>query len=243
MSQTGEKELALEIQKLFECLKKYFDLKNQKNYPHELGCEVGCSHIEMMEQRLIRDIQDELKNPRFQINPKRSRKIDQTKYDDLMKNLVNDRIVQMFEQFLLLQLFSKNLFFETINSFVINEVNHLLGQYTEELMRLSKEADEHDLSLEDQNQKRERLYNCFISSVKTIAMDLVPTYEVFYKSEINWNVDSSRGTALHILTNTVHELTDRVLPYYLGTSVLEEKPVHVFMDGKTGEVFTVPIAE
>lgn len=240
MPQTGEKELAPETQELFECLKKYFDFLNKKKvefFIDALGryAFVG-SHIEIMEQELVRAILDELKNPRFSINPKKSSKIDQTKYDDLMKNLVNDCIVQMFEQFLL-----SNGFVGTINSFVIDEVKRLFGKYTEELMRLSKEADELNLSLEEQNQKRERLYNCFISSVKTIAMDLVPTYEEFYKSEINWKVNSSTGTALHILTNTDHELTDNVLPYYLGTSVLEEKSVNVFMDGKSGEVFTMVI--
>jgi hypothetical protein len=236
MSQTGEKKLAPETQKLLECLKKYFDFLTKKNDPRELGCEVECSHIEMMELKLVRDILDELKNPLFPIKPNRSSKIDEENYNSLMENLVNYCIVQMFEQFLL-----SNGFVGTINSFVIDELNHLLEKYTEELMRLSKEAEELDLSFEEQNKKRERLYNCFISSVKTIAMDLVPTYEEFYKSEINWEVDSSTGTALHILTNTVHELTDRVLPYYLGTSVLEEKPVSVFMDGQSGEVFTMAI--
>jgi hypothetical protein len=229
MSQLQENALVPNTQNLFKCLKTYFDFLDKKNEAHEFGCKI-------IESKLVCDILDQLKTPLFQIKPKKSSKIDHKNYIGLMENLVNYCIVQMFEQFLL-----SNGFVGTINSFVIDEVNRLFRKYTKELTRLSKEADEHDLSLEEQNQKRERLYNCFISSVKTIAMDLVPTYEEFYKSEINWKVDSSTGTALHILTNTFHELTDSVLPYYLGTSVLEEKPVSVFMDGQSGEVFTMAI--
>jgi len=240
MSQIEQKDLVPDAQNLFKCLKKYFDFLNKNKvefFVDALGRYAFVdSHIEIMEQELVCAILDELKNPRFSINPKKSSKIDQTKYDDLMKNLVNDFIVQMFEKFLL-----SNGFVGTINSFFIDEVKRLFGKYTEELMRLSKKADELNLSLEEQNQKRERLYDCSISSVESIAMDLVETYEEFYNSEMNWKVDSSTGTALHIRTNTVHELTDSVLPYYLGTSMLEEKPVSVFMDGQSGEVFTMAI--
>jgi len=144
----------------------------------------------------------------------------------------------MLEKYLL-----QNGFLGTINSFVIDKVKELFKEYVEDLMRLSKEQedeDEIDLFLErlnENHQKRRRLYECLISSLEALCMDLVAQYEEFYNSEMNWTVDSSTGTALHIMTNTVHQLTDSVLPYYLGTSVLGGINVHVFMHGKSGEVF------
>lgn len=230
MSQPKE-ELDKKTQALFNPLKKYFDLLKDC-----LECEVECPDIEMMKLQLVLDIQNQLKSPRFPINPIKSSKMDEKNYNVLIENLDNYSFVQMLETFLL-----PHGLVGTINSFVIDEVNRFFGKYTEELIRLSNEAEKLKLSLEEHNQKRERLYNCFISSVKTIAMDLVPTYKEFYNSETNWKVDSSTGTAHHILTNTVHKLTDSVLPYYLGTSVLEEKSVNVFMDGKSGEVFTMAV--
>lgn len=230
MSQPKE-ELDKKTQALFNPLKKYFDLLKDC-----LECEVECPDIEMMKLQLVLDIQNQLKSPRFPINPNKSSKMDEKKYNLLIENLEYYNFVQMLENFLL-----PHGLVGTINSYVIDEVNHFFGEYTEELIRLSNEAKKLKLSLEEHNQKRERLYNCFISSVKTIAMDLVPTYKEFYNSEKNWEVDSSTGTAHHKLTNTDHKLTDSVLPYYLGTSVLEEKSVNVFMDGKSGEVFTMAI--
>ncbi len=248
-SDSGKKalpDIVKQYSKLFELLKDYFDYLKGINFTKSqvelfidaLKCRSEvCSHLGIMGQKLIRDIIDELKKPLFPISRNKSSKIDGKNYGELMKNLkYNDSFVQMLEQFLL-----SNGFVGTINSFVIEEVNSFFKEYTEELMRLSKEADELDLSLKEQNQKRGRLYDCFISSVKTIAMNLVQSYKEFYNSDVNWTVDSSTGKALHILTNTVHELTDSVLPYYLGTSVFGEKPVSVFMDGQSGEVFTMAI--
>jgi len=231
MSQIEEKELDKKTQALFNPLKKYFDFLKDC-----LECKVECSDIEMMKLQLVHDILDQLKTPRFPINLNKSSNMNEKNYNFLIENLENYSFVQMLETFLL-----PHGLVGTINSFVIDEVNSFFREYTEELIRLSKEEEELNSSLEEQNQKHERLYNSFISSVKTIAMDLVPTYKEFYNSEINWEVDSSTGTALHKLTNTVHKLTDSVLPYYLGKSVLEEKPVNVFMDGKSGEVFTMAI--
>ena len=248
-SDSGKKALPDSVKlctTLFELLKKYFDYLKGINvtktqvelFIDALGCRAEvCSHLEMMEPKLISDILDELKKPLFPISRKKSSKIDGKNYGELMKNLKHtDCFVQMLEQFLL-----PDGFIGTINSFVIEEVNCFFKEYVEELMRFSKEADELDLSLEEQNQKRGRIYDCSISSVQTIGMDLVQSYKEFYNSDVNWTVDSSTGKALHILTNTVHELTDMVLPYYLGTSVLGEKPVSVFMDGQSGEVFTMEI--
>ena len=251
-SNSGNKplnELTKRCPNLFKCLKKYFDYLKGKKFTKTqvelfidaLGCRAEvCSHIENIEPKLISDIQNELKNPIFPIKREKSSQMNEKNYDDLMKNLKNDCFVQMLEKYLL-----QNGFLGTINSFVIDKVKELFKEYVEDLMRLSKEQeqedeDEIDLFLErlnENHQKRRRLYECLISSLEALCMDLVAQYEEFYNSEMNWTVDSSTGTALHIMTNTVHQLTDSVLPYYLGTSVLGGINVHVFMHGKSGEVF------
>jgi hypothetical protein len=74
-------------------------------------------------------------------------------------------------------------------------------------------------------------------------MTFINEWKDFHNSDENWSIEKSTEKALHILTQTEHELTDGVLPYYLETSVLQGTSVHVFMDGQSGEVFTMAAIE
>ena len=108
-------------------------------------------------------------------------------------------------------------------------------------------------------------------NIEKLCLELVSPWSIFHNSNVNWEEKGNED--FHIASQTFHETTSDWRPYYLGTSVIEEvpsvsskskgkktqkghsegtpvpeekpqgEPVHVFMNGQSGEIFTVPIAK
>jgi len=96
------------------------------------------------------------------------------------------------------------------------------------------------LSPEEHKQMRGEIYSAAILNIEKLCVELVQQWTNFHNSNLNWRDEGIRE--FHIQSQTYHETSDSDWrPYYLGTSVLEEKPVSVFMDGQSGEVFTMAI--
>jgi len=259
--------------RLFELLKEYFDyLKdiNSENLIIEkfigaLGCrsEVG-SHLGKVGSELMKKICEQLMKPLYPVNRTKLASISGPVYGELMKNL-NAVFIDFprFEEFCV-QRFGLT---GDYISFVVEMMNlQIFRDYSSRIDALSPE-----LSLEEHTQKRGEIYADAMRNIEKLCLELVSPWSIFHNSNVNWEEKGNED--FHIASQTFHETTSDWRPYYLGTSVIEEvpsvsskskgkktqkghsegtpvpeekpqgEPVHVFMNGQSGEIFTVPIAK
>lgn len=256
--------------RLFELLKEYFDyLKdiNSENLIIEkfigaLGChsEVGI-HLGKVGFELMKKIREELMKPLYPVIRKIPASMSGPVYGELMKNL--NAVVIDFSQFEAFCVQSLSLTGD-YKSFVVEMMNRqIFSDYSSRIDALSP-----DLSFEDHTQIRGEIYADAMRNIEKLCLELVSPWSIFHNSNVNWEEKGNED--FHIASQTYHETTSDWRPYYLGTSVLIEdssvsllskgkkqkgktegnpvpeekpqgKPVHVFMNGQSGEVFTVPI--
>lgn len=259
--------------RLFELLKEYYDyLKdiNSKNpiieqFIDALGChsEVGI-HLRNVGFELMKKICEELMKALYPVNRMKPASMSGSVYGELIKNL-NAVVINFsqFEEFCV----ERDGLTGDYKSFVIQMMNHQIFRYyysrTDALSR--------ELSLEEHTQKRGEIYADAMRNIENLCLELVKKWTRFHNSSVNWEEKGNK--VFHIPSQTSHETTSDWHPYYLGTSVLKEEvpsdslpskgkkqkgkpqgtpvpeekpqgePVHVFMNGQSGEIFTVPIAE
>jgi hypothetical protein len=259
--------------RLFELLKDYFDhLKDiNSNKPiveqfiDALGCrsEVGI-HLGKVGFELMKKICEELMKPLYPVSRMKPASMSGSVYGELIKNL--NAIVIDFSQFEAFCIQRLGLTGD-YKSFVVRMMNHeIFGDYSSRTDALSPE-----LSLKDHTQMRGEIYADAMRNIEKLCLELVSQWSIFHNSNVNW--EENVNLDFHIPSQTYHKMTSNWRSYYLGTSVLieeassvslpskgkkqkgkpqgepvqEEKPqgksVHVFMDGQSGEVFTMPISE
>jgi hypothetical protein len=244
-SQSGKKPLPERVKScsmLFELLKEYFDYLKEINtqrsvierFIDALGCRSEvCSHLEQLRCELIKKIHEELMNPLYPVSRKKPDSMDGKLYGDLMKQFQPAVIV--FSQFKLFCVVRFGLVGD-YQSFVDRMLNEqIFAEYNSQIGSLSP-----DLSPEDHKKKRGEIYASAILNIEKLCLELVQQWTSFHNSDVNWRDEGIRE--FHIPSQTYHE-TSRSdwRPYYLGTSVLGGTNVHVFMDGESGEVFTMAI--
>jgi hypothetical protein len=255
--------------KLFELLKDYFDhLKdiNSKKpiveqFIDALGChsEVGI-HLGKVGFELMKKICEELMKPLYPVSRMKPASMSGSVYGELIKNL--NAIIIDFSQFEAFCVQRHGLTGD-YKSFVVRMMNHeIFGDYSSRTDALSPE-----LSLKDHTQMRGEIYTDAMRNIEKLCLELVSQWSIFHNSNVNW--EEKVNLDFHIPSQTYHGTLSDSRSYYLGTSVLieeasyvslqskgnkqkgkpqgepvqEGKPVHVFMDGKSGEVFTMPISE
>ena len=254
--------------RLFELLKDYFDhLKdiNSKKpiveqFIDALGCrsEVGI-HLGKVGFELMKKICEELMKPLYPVSRMKPASMSGSVYGGLMKELTIVIDFSQFETFCIQRLGLTG----DYKSFVVRMMNHeIFGDYSSRTDALSPE-----LSLKDHTQIRGEIYTDAMRNIEKLCLELVSQWSIFHNSNVNWEEKVNRD--FHIPSQTYHKMTSNWRSYYLGTSVLieeassvslqskgkkqkgkpqgepvqEGKPVHVFMDGQSGEVFTMPISE
>ena len=122
-------------------------------------------------------------------------------------------------------------------SFVVRLLNEqIFAEYHSQIRSLSP-----DLSPEEHKQKRGEIYAAAMLNIERLCLELVRQWTSFHNSDLNWRDEGIQN--FHIPSQTFHKTTSDWRPYYLGTSVLEGTNVHVFMDGQSGQVFTMAIAK
>lgn len=259
--------------RLFELLKEYFDYFKEINsnkpiieqFIDALGCrsEVGI-HLGKVGFELMKKIREELMKPLYPVNRTKPASMSGPVYGELMKNL--NAVVINFSQFEAFCVQSLGLTGD-YKSFVIEILNHqIFCDYSSSIDALSPE-----LSPEDHKQMRGEIYANAMRNIEKLCFDLVSQWSIFHNSNVNWKENGNQD--FHNPSQTYHETTSDWRPYYLGTSVLieevpsvsllskgkkqkgksegnpvpeekpQEKPVHVFINGQSGEVFTVPISQ
>lgn len=231
-----------------------------------LGCrsEVGI-HLGNVGFELMKKICEELMKPLYPVNRTKPASMLGPVYGEFMKNL--NAVVIDFPQF---EAFCVQRFGLTGDyiSFVVEMMNlQIFRDYSSRIDALSPE-----LSLEEHTQKRGEIYADAMRNIENLCLELVEKWTRFHNSELFWR-KGTETVFFHIPSGTSHEMTSGSFPYYLGTSVLKEDvpsdsskskgkkpkgkpqgepvqeekpqgtPVHVFMDGQSGEVFTMPISE
>lgn len=274
-SDSGKKSIPESVKccsRLFELLKEYFDYLKEINsnktiiekFIDALGCrsEVG-SYLREVGSELMKKICEELMDPLYPVIRTRPASMSGLLYGELMKVFQPAVIVfSQFEQFCV-----ENCGLDgDYKSFVVEMMNRqIFCDYSSRIDALSPE-----LSPEEHKQIRGEIYADAMRNIEKLCLELVQQWTLFHNSDVNWGKKGNQD--FHIPSQTYHETTSDLRPYYLGKSVLgevpseslpskgkkqkgkpegnpapEEKPqgtpVHVFMDGKSGEVFTVPIAE
>jgi len=258
--------------RLFELLKEYFDYFKEINskkpiieqFIDALGCHSEVRiYLEEVHSKLMKKICEELMKPLYPVNRTKPDSMSGPVYGELMKNL--NAVVIDFPRF---QAFcvERHGLTGDYKSFVVEMMmNHkIFSDYSSGIDALSPE-----LSPEEHKQKRGEIYADAMRNIEKLCLELVSQWTHFHNSDINWTCDETRF--FHIPSQTPHKTELDSHPYYLGTSVLkeevpsepskgktqkgkpqvkpvpeekpQEKPVHVFMDGQSGEVFTMPISE
>jgi len=279
-SDSGKKALPESVKscsRLFELLKDCFHyLKGNIPVPQiqkfiaALRCESEvCSHLEDMKRKLTQMLRNELMKPLFSVKNKKSDLMTGPVYGFLMIKLKYfDIDFFQFQEFC-----EKHHHLDgDYPSFVILSNLEIFREYNSRITALSSE-----LSPEEHEQMRTKIYDDAISNIVRLCLDVVKQWTLFFhNSELFWRQDETGF--FHIPSQTSHGIfLPECLPYYLGTSVLieedpsepskgkkkkgkaqgkaqgkpapeekpapEGKPVHVFMDGQSGEVFTMPISE
>ena len=258
--------------RLFELFKDYFDYLKEINtvdqiierFVDALECrsKVG-SHLGKLGLELMKKICEELMKPLYPVILMKPTSMSGPVYGELMKNL--KAVVIDFSQFEAFCVQSLSLTGD-YKSFVVEMMNRqIFSDYSSRVDALSP-----DLSFEDHTQIRGEIYADAMRNIEKLCLELVSPWSIFHNSNVNWEEKGNED--FHIASQTFHETTSDWRPYYLGTSVLIEdssvsllskgkkqkgktegnpvpeekpqgKPVHVFMNGQSGEVFTVPIAE
>ena len=219
------------ISKLFNCCKEYFDFLKVD----ELRCRSDmCSHLGQLKYELMKKIRDELMNPVYSLS--------QTRNESIMTMKVYEELLEHFQPAVIV--------FSQFQSFCV-EKHGLAGDYQSFVVRLLDDqifAEYHsqigslspDLSPEEHKQMRGEIYAAAMLNIEKLCLELVEKWTSFHNSDVNWRDKGIRE--FHIPSQTYHK-TSRSdwRPYYLGTSVLGGINVHVFMDGESGEVFTMEI--
>lgn len=273
-SDSGKQALSESVKscsRLFELLKDSFDFLKGKNVPEPqivqfvaaLGCQSEVdSHLEAIKRKLTQTIRDELMKAVFPVSRTKERLMDGKIYGELMKQIKPPNVFYHFQKFCV----EKHHLVDDYPSFVLQLLySQIFAEYISQIRTLSL-----DSSPEEYKKKRGEIYANAMRNIERLCLDLIRQWTSFHNSDVNWTYDETGF--FHIPSQTYHETTSDCLPYYLGTSILEEiisdsslskekkhkgkakevsvpeenpqgKPVHVFMDGKSGEVFTVPIAE
>ena len=249
--------------KLYKLLKDYFDHLKVKKIPKPqieqfitaLGCHLKVSsYLKEMKRNLTQMVCEEFMKDLFSVKTKKPEHIAMSGkvYGVLMKNLKNFEIP--FSQFQGFCVENHHLVGD-YPSFVISSISQIFKEYHFQIMALSLE-----LPPEEHKRMRKEIRVDAMRQIEGFCLDVVKQRTLFYNSDLFWRPDETG--IFHIPSNTSHKPTsDRSVPYYLGRSVLidedpseplkgkkqkgkpEGKPVHVFMDSNSGEVFTVPIAE
>jgi len=215
---------------LFELLKEYFDyLKEINTQRAVIERFIGALICEVMKK-----IRDELMNPLYPVSRKKPDSMKGKAYGDLIKKFQPAVIV--FSQF---QLFCVEMLGldGDYQSFVVRLLNEqIFAEYHSQIRSLSP-----DLSPEEHKQMYGEIYAAAMLNIERLCLELVRQWTSFHNSDVNWRDEGIQN--FHITSQTSHETTSDWRPYYLGTSVLEGTNVHVFMDGESGQVFTMAIAE
>jgi hypothetical protein len=182
----------------------------------------------------MKKIRDELMKPLYPVSRKKPDSMDGKLYGDLMKQF--QPAVIIFSQFQSFCIEKLGLVGD-YQSFVVRILNEkIFAEYHSQIGSLSP-----DLSPEEHKQMRGEIYAAAMLNIEKLCLDLVEQWTSFHNSNINWRDEGIQN--FHIPSQTYHEITSGDRPYYLGTSVLEGTNVHVFMDGQSGQVFTMAVIE
>ena len=263
-SNSGKKPLPERIKvcsKLFELLKEYFDYLKEINtqrsvierFIDALRCRSEvCSHLGQLGCELMKKIRDELMNPLYTVSRKKPDSMDELmkplypvsrkKPDSTDENLLYGELMKQFQPAIIC--------FSQFKSFCVEKFG-LVGDYQSFVVQMLTEqifAEYHsqigslslDLSPEEHKQMRGEIYAAVMLKIEKLCVELVQQWTSFHNSDVNWRNEGIRE--FHIPSQTYHEISDSDWrPYYLGTSMLGGINVHVFMDGESGQVFTMVI--
>lgn len=259
---SGKKPLPLSVKQCSELYRlskeEYFDCLKELNHPQikkfidALECR---SEVDSHVSGVLKKICNQLTIPLYPLSRKKKDSMNGKVYGELMK--CSQDVPDVFSQF---QKFC-------VDGFdIVQNLNEIFHDYSSQNCALSQE-----LTPEEHKQKREENYATAILKIEEPCLELVRQWTSFHNSDVNWTYDETGF--FHIPSQTYHGMLSDSRPYYLGTSVLIEeassvslpskgkkqkgqpegepapeekpqgKPVHVFMDGKSGEVFTMLIAE
>ena len=205
--------------RLFELLKDYFDYLKENNstnpiiqqFIDALGCrsEVG-THLGKVGRELMEEIFEELMKPLYSVIRTKPTLMTGVVYGGLMKEFKpNDIDFSQFEEFCVKKLD----FVGNYNDFFIQMLNHqIFSKYSSRIDALSQE---------EHKQKRGEIYTDAMHKIENLCLDLVRRWTSFHNSDVNWTYDGTRFR--HTTSQTYHdEMTPDCLPFYLGTSVLQE---------------------
>jgi hypothetical protein len=232
-----------------------------------LGChsEVGI-HLGNVGFELMKKICEELMKPLYPVIRMKPASMSGLLYGVLMKELKQIVIdFSQFDEFCVQRLGLTG----DYNSFVVEMMNRqIFSEYSSKIVALSPE-----LSPEEHKQKRGEIYADAMRNIEKLCLELVSQWTHFHRSDLFWIYDENKffhipsrtshktepdSRPYYLGTSVLVEVSSESLPPKgktkgkpeekpQGKPVPEEKPqgkpVHVFMDGKSGEVFTVPISE
>jgi hypothetical protein len=224
---SGKKPLPLSIKScsvLYRLSKEeYFDDSKELNHPQikkfidalECRSEVD-SHLSSVVEKICK----ELINPLYPLSRKKQDLMDGKYYGGLIKCQPVSDFFSQFQKFCV----------DGLD--IVKKLNEIFDDYSLRIGALSQE-----LTPEEHKQKRKEIYAAAILKIEKLCLELVSQWTSFHNSDINWTYDETGF--FHIPSQTYHETMRDHFPYYLGTLVLEGKSIHVFMDGQSGEVFTI----
>jgi hypothetical protein len=131
--------------------------------------------------------------------------------------------VELFSKFQMFCIENKGLQGTLFDSF-IDELNSEIFKEYLKVLDLSGKEQESDLQKFDKR-------------IHQIYTNLVDLWQEFRESRMNWT-PHGKNHVIHSITGTVHQKQDDILfSCYLGDIIANEKPVHVFMDSRSGQVF------
>jgi hypothetical protein len=131
--------------------------------------------------------------------------------------------VELFSKFQMFCIENKGLQGTLFDSFIDELNSQILPEY---LRVLKLSGEEQESRLQKFDEKNDQNYTC-----------LVELWQEFRESRMNWT-PHGENHVIHSITGTVHRKLDcALLPWYLGDIITNEKRVHVFMDGRSGQVF------
>lgn len=246
------------------------DINSKKPIVEQLIDALGCrseveTHLREVGSKLMKKICEELMKALYPVNRMKPASMSGSVYGELIKNL-NAVVINFsqFEEFCV----ERDGLTGDYKSFVIQMMNHQIFRYyysrTDALSR--------ELSLEEHTQKRGEIYADAMRNIENLCLELVKKWTRFHNSSVNWEEKGNKvfhipSQTSHETTSDwrpyylgtsvlKEEVPSDSLPSKgkktqkgksEGTPVPEEKPhgepVHVFMNGQSGEIFTVPIAE
>jgi hypothetical protein len=131
--------------------------------------------------------------------------------------------VELFSKFQMFCIENKGLQGTLFDSFIDELNSQILPEY---LRVLKLSGEEQESRLQKFDEKNDQIYT-----------RLVDLWQEFRESRMNWT-PHGENHVIHSITGTVHRKLDcALLPWYLGDIITNEKRVHVFMDGRSGQVF------